>query len=190
MNLLLLNIVEVVMVVLFLLTFVLFVIWMVSSFFAKVPFIPVPSTVMKDIDKHLMIKEGSVVYDLGCGDGRVLFYLAKLHKDSKFIGIENSLFPFMLAKFMNFINKLRGVNNVTILRKNFFHHDLSDASHVFVYLYPQVMDDMLNKLENELPVGARLVSASFQFTLKRPTEEVDLARSSWKLARKLCIYQF
>lgn len=178
------------LVVILLVVLVLFFVWMFSSMTAKVPFIPVPNSILTDIENALDIKEGSVVYDLGCGDARVLSYLAKRNKNATFIGIEESMFPLLLARFANFNNKRKGVSNVEILRKNFFQHNLEGATRVFTYLYPKVMDDLLNKFENELPVGSKVVSISFQFTLKKPTFEVELNRNKWKLARKLFVYQF
>jgi hypothetical protein len=44
----------------------------------RVPFFSVPNFTLKDIYKELNIKDDSVLYDLGCGDGQVFFYLNKL----------------------------------------------------------------------------------------------------------------
>lgn len=162
-----------------------------SAMMAKVPFISVPNSILPDIEKALEIKKGSVVYDLGCGDARVLFYLAKNNPDSKFIGIENSSFPYVIAKLNLWLGKRRGeAQNVQILKQDFFKYDLKDASHIFVYLYPNVMDDMLGKLDKELQAGSRLVSASFKFTQKKPIFELDLERKKMQLARNLIVYEF
>ncbi len=166
--------------------------WMISAMRAKVPFICVPNTILPDIEKALDIKgDTAIVYDLGCGDARILRHLARKHPKSNFIGIENSSFPYHVAKTISWWNKKRGYpDNVQILRQDFFDHDLSKATHVFTYLFPKVMDDMLGKLERELPKGARLVSASFEFTHKRPLMEIDLGRRKYQLARKLFVYEF
>lgn len=165
--------------------------WMASAMMAKVPFISVPNSILPDIQKALNIKPGSVVYDLGCGDARVLFYLAKNNPDSKFIGIENSSFPYAIAKLNQWLNKKNGSKgDVQILRKDFFQHDLSDATHIFLYLYPNVMDDMIGKLDRELKPECRVVSASFKFTQKKPVLEIDLERKKMQLARNLIVYEF
>ena len=166
-------------------------VWMYSSIKAKVPFISVPLSILPDIEKALDIKPDSVVYDLGCGDARVLRYLAYKYPKATFIGIENGVFPYNLAKAISWWNKLRGrPDNLQILREDFFQHDLSKATRIFVYLYPQVMDDLLGKFEDELPTGARLVSATFKFTQKKALVEVDLLRGKMQLARHLNIYEF
>jgi len=170
--------------------FCLLLIWMWSNIWAKVPFIGVPIDTLKDIEAALILREGSVVYDLGCGDGRVLFYLAKNNPKLKYIGIENSLFPFILAKFLSFWYKKFNKIDVTIIREDFFNVDLSNATHIFTYLYPNVMDDLLPKFDKEIKKGVRLVSASFHFTSKREIEEIDLKRGKHQLAKKLFVYEF
>jgi cyclopropane fatty-acyl-phospholipid synthase-like methyltransferase len=170
--------------------FVLLIIWMVTGFRAKVPFVPVPDPVLKDIYKILDIKDTSVLYDLGCGDGKVLFYIAKRVPKARYIGIENVLFPLILAHAKAWWNRTRHGTKIEILNQDFFQHDLSLATHIFTYLYPNVMDDLLPKLDKELKPGTKLVSATFKFTLKQPVAEFDLGRASYKLARKIFVYQF
>jgi len=175
----------------FLLALVLLFIWMFSIIKAKVPFVSVPSKVLEDIEKALNLKDDSVVYDLGCGDGKVLFYLAKKYSKAKYIGIENSLFPLILAHVRNWwYKKVNKINNIEIIRGDFFDTDLSKATHIFTYLFPKVMDDLLPKLYTELKPGACLVSASFQFTGKKEKEVIDLKRGKYQLAKKIYIYEF
>jgi len=169
---------------------ILLFIWMWSSITAKVPFVSVPIRTLKDIEKALALKEGSVVYDLGCGDGRVLFYLYRNNPKIKYIGIENSLFPYILASFRNWFHKIKNKSDIVILRKDFFNVDLSSATHIFTYLYPNIMDDMLPKLDKELKQGTSLISMSFHFTSKREVKVIDLKRGKYQLAKKVYIYEF
>ncbi len=168
----------------------LMLLWMWSSFKAKVPFIRVPTGVLGDIEKALELKEGNVVYDLGCGDGLILFYLAKHNPNVKYIGVENSPFPALIASFLSFWNRKINHINVQIIKKDFFEVDLSDATHIVTYLFPNVMDDLLSKLEKELKRGTKLVSASFHFTIKKEVSVVELKRKKYQLAHKLYIYEF
>ena len=176
-------------IVLLLVLFLLFL-WMWSNITSKVPFISVPNKTLKEIEKIFELNDDSIVYDLGSGDGRVLFYLYKKHPKCKYIGIENSAFPLLLSNvrkwWFNKINK----SNIQIIEKDFFEVDLSDATHIFTYLYPNIMDDLLPKLDQELKPGTRLVSASFHFTTKREISMIDLERSKYQLAKRLYIYEF
>lgn len=163
--------------------------WAVGNIVNKVPFVATPSSTLKEIEKAFSLKDDSVVYDLGSGDGRVLFHLARNNPKAKYIGIENSKFPFILSKFGKFLNR-KNSGNVKIINNNFFKQDLSSATHIFMYIYPNVMDDLLTKFDDELKPGTKLVSLSFKFTNKKPISEVDLRKNKNKFGRKLYIYEF
>lgn len=171
-------------------TTILFILWAIGNFKNKVPFVTASNAVLKDIEKALEVKDNSVVYDLGCGDGRVLFYLSSSNPKAKYIGIENSIFPLLLARIGSFLNNKKEGVKVEIINNNFFKQNLSDATHIFTYLYPNIMDELLSKFESEFKPGTRLVSLSFKFTNKTPISEIDLKRSKYKLGRKLYVYQF
>jgi SAM-dependent methyltransferase len=162
--------------------------WAWTGIFSEVPFIIVPSSVLPEIEKALELKEESVFYDIGCGDGRVLSYLTKKDTGTKMYGIENRLFPLCLAYLLTSRNKKK--NNIKIINQDFSKQDLSEATHIFIYLYPNIMDDLLSKFEKELSPGTRLVSLSFKFTQKRHLYEIDLSRKSWELGKKLYVYEF
>lgn len=176
--------------ILLMIVIVLFIMWTIGNFKNKAPFVTSSNSVLKDIARVMENKENSIVYDLGCGDGRILFYLSKIQNKAKYIGIENSTFPFILSRIGAFYNEKISKNKVEILKEDFFKHDLSEATHIFTYLFPSVMDDLLPKFDKELKPGTRLVSLSFKFTNKAPLFEVDLNRSKYKLGRKLYVYQF
>lgn len=190
MTIILLYILDWILIIALFIMLILFVIWMVTGFRAKVPFVPVPSPVLKDIASALGIKDDSVLYDLGCGDGKVLFYIAKRVPKARYVGIENVMFPLILAHTRAWWNKKFNKISIEILNQDFFTRDLSDATHIFTYLYPNVMDDLLPKLDRELKPGTKLVSATFKFTTKQPAKEIDLGRANYKLARKIYVYEF
>lgn len=168
----------------------LFFLWSIWNLKNKVPFVTASSAVLKDVAKAMEIKDDSIVYDVGSGDGKILFYLSRLNKNAKYIGIENNPFPLFLAKIRAFFNFRKTGNKVEIISNDFFKQDLSNATHIFTYLYPNIMDDLLPKFKDELKPGTRLVSLSFRFTTKMPTSEIDLKRSKYKLGRKLYVYEF
>ena len=170
--------------------FILLVIWMVSGYRSKVPFVPVPNSILKDIHKALGVKDGSVVYDLGCGEGRVLFYISRLVPNARYIGIENSTLPLILARLRSWWHRKTTKTEIQIINQDFFKYDLLNATHIFTYLYPNVMDDLLPKFDKELKKGTKLVSVTFKFTTKQPISEIDLGRSKYKLARKIYVYEF
>lgn len=174
----------------FTLFLIIFILWEWSVLFTRrtqAPFIPVPKTILPTIVKILDVRDDSIVYDLGCGDGRLLISCFQSNPRGTYVGIEKAIFPFWLARFK--LRKIRS-ENVKIIRQNFFNCDLSSATHIFTYLYSQPMDLLLPKLQRELKPGARLVSCDFPFKNKKPLKVIDLNRPIRKLGKKLYVYKF
>jgi len=148
------------------------------------PFIPIPQDAIPALVEHAAITKGDVVYDLGCGDARILRTLAKKHPDAQFIGIEKALFPYLIAK----ISSLK-TTNITIRRKNFFKISIKDATVIITYLFPSVMDLLLPKFDQELH-NAKLFSFDFSFSKKQYKAMYTIKDREGKLGSKIFIYQF
>ncbi|MBU2566544.1 class I SAM-dependent methyltransferase, partial [Patescibacteria group bacterium] len=141
-----------------------------------------------EIFKELNLTEDSVMYDLGCGDGRVLFYCEERSLKVKCIGIDKALAARVVFVFKKiFFHKK---SNVVFCHKNMFKHDLSDATHIFVYLFPGLMNSLFDKLKKELKPGAIVISCDFEFKDKKPSRIVNLNRSKHLLGQRLLIYEF
>jgi len=173
------------LILLLFLTVVIMVLLFWSSLITRAPFVPAPREILPAIVQALGLKEESVVYDLGCGDGRVLEACWNQQPQARYAGLEKDWLPFWLAKW-----RLRHNKDIKIIQQNFFKHDLSGATHIFLYLFPEVMDQLLPKFEKELQSGARVVSCSFRFSHRDPTERIDLHRPEGLLGRELYIYDF
>lgn len=145
-----------------------------------------PTDVLPSIVKAIDVQSGEMVYDLGCGDGKVLLACQVQASNAKFIGVERSWLPYFIAKYKS----RKSAGNIELIRKSFFKVDLSKADKVFVYLFPALMNDLLPKLQKELKSGAKVVSCDFTFTKKEPKEVIDLKRDPKLLGQKLIIYEF
>lgn len=109
----------------------------------------------KDLDNVLElanIKKGDKVYDLGCGDGKIVFATAK--RGARAVGYEVSLIPFIIAKTRQLFEK----NKVSIQFKDFWLVNISDADVVFFFLHPRIYNKIKEKLEKELKPGARVIA--------------------------------
>ena len=186
----LLFIFQIVLLIILIVITTLFVLWVIGNIKNRVPFVTSPKKVLERISKEFDIKDNDILYDLGSGDGRVLFYLAQKNPKAKYIGIENNPFPVLLSRVDNFLRRKKIGKSVEIRDESFFNTDISNATHIFTYLYPNIMDELLSKFEKELKPGTKLISLSFKFASKQPISEVDLGRNKYKLGRKLYIYQF
>ncbi|MDD2785810.1 MAG: hypothetical protein PHS79_02845 [Patescibacteria group bacterium] len=160
--------------------------WESSLILTRAPFIPMPTDVLPNIVKAMDVQSGEMVYDLGCGDGKVLLACQVQASNAKFIGVERSWLPYFIAKYKS----RKSASNIELIRKSFFKVDLSKADKIFVYLFPALMNDLLPKLQKELKPGAKVVSCDFTFTKKEPKEVIGLKRDPKLLGQKLFIYEF
>lgn len=102
------------------------------------------------------------VYDLGCGDGRVLIIAAK-EFGARGVGVEIDPLRALISTLMIHANGVQ--DKVKIKRKNFFDVDISDATVVFVYLVPKALGRLKLKLLKELKKGTLLVSYRYKINL-------------------------
>ena len=151
------------------------------------PFVPTRAAAVEEIvDAFGQIPPGSIVYDLGCGEGRMLRALADKNPQSMFKGFDIRWFPYTLAK-----RRSRGRQNILYELGDFYAKDLSAATHVYTYLYPNVMIKLEPKLKKELKPGTMLYSLDFTFKDMQPIKTVALtAPSARSLAKALYVYQF
>ncbi|MFA6253195.1 MAG: SAM-dependent methyltransferase [Patescibacteria group bacterium] len=112
-------------------------------------------TWQKDVERFLRlaeIKPGQVVYDLGCGDGRLVMAAAKL--GAKAIGLEISILPFVGA----YVRKILAGSKAQIKFRDFWLVDLKDADVVYFFLIPRIYKQLKSKLEKELKPGTRVIA--------------------------------
>ncbi|MFH1200859.1 MAG: methyltransferase domain-containing protein [bacterium] len=170
-----------------LLVILLSILFLLTPLFSKIPFVPVRKKVLNDIISALELSDKSVLYDLGCGDGRILFRAHKLNPKVRCVGIEIAPFPFFWAKARKFFNYSE---NVSIIHGDMFKTDISSATHIFLYLFPKIVDSLLPKFEKELRPGVRVVSCDFQFSNKKPIKTLNLKSNLHQINRRLFIYEF
>ena len=176
-----------ILIILLLIIMIFCCLYLMTPLFSKVPYIPVRKKVVNDIVASLKLSDDSILYDLGCGDGRILFAVAEMYPNVSCIGIEKAPFPLLAAKFKSLFSKTK---NVKIIGGNMFKTNVSNATHIFLFLFPELMDALLPKFEKELKPGTRVISCNFEFSNKKPIEVLDLKSKSNQLNRKLYIYNF
>lgn len=177
-------------VIVFFLTFLLLSLWVLGRFISKSHFKEIPKDILKDVEQALQIKDNSIFYNLGCGDGRVLFYLFGRNKKAEYLGTEENPYSFFIANIKNFFTRTDNKKKIKIFYKDFFKEDLSRATHLFTYFHPNIMDDLLPKLEKELKEGASLVSLNFKFTQKRYFEKIEILNNKKEVNHKIYVYKF
>jgi len=154
----------------------------------EAPYVPVSGKAIPEIIKALDIKKDSVVYDLGCGDGRVLFAAHKFQPKAVYVGLEKNLAIFLCAWIR--ARRLKKSDSVKIFKKDFFSKDISEATHVFTYLMPKMMKNLAPKFQKELAPGTRLVSCDFPISRKEPSQIIELRKDGYSPFYKLFVYDF
>ena len=135
----------------------------------KVPdieYVPTPENVVAKMLEVAGVKKGDVLYDLGCGDGRIVVTAAK-----KF-GVKAKGFdvdPQRIKESKANVEK-NGVGDlVTIEQRDIFEVDLSPASVVTLYLLPELNVRLVPQLEKLKP-GSRIVSHDFDMEGVEPVK--------------------
>jgi len=139
---------------------------MLTNAFSGVPFVPSPNRTTPHLLKAAQLKAGETFFDLGCGDGRLIFAGMKQTPKTRGIGVENSLLPYLIARIKKFFNKSKGEIRLT----NIFRTSIKEASVIFCYLMPGTMNKLREKFLEELPKGARIISLAFQIENWEPTK--------------------
>ena len=111
------------------------------------------------------IKPGQKVYDLGCGDGRMVCAAANAGAQAQ--GFEISLFPYVLAKLRASVARhcvaqclATGIisGSCKISFRDFWNVDLSDADILYFFLMQKCYPKLKEKLERELKPGTKGLS--------------------------------
>lgn len=130
------------------------------------PWLPMPR---KDVQRLLHLAQfrpNELVYDLGCGDGRVLCAAAAQY-GVRGIGFEVALLPFVWGWCTILLYGLWP--QVKVRYRNFYRCNLSAADVVTVFLTPRAMVKLAPKLAAELAPSARVLSYAFAIPGWQPT---------------------
>ena len=122
------------------------------------------------------IKPGDKVYDLGCGDGRLVISASKRYQ-ARAVGIEISPLAYILARLKAFASGA----NVTFILGNFLDYDISDADVVFCYLLEGHMKKLQDKFKT-LKRDCRIVCHQFEIPGWEPQVRVQVEGNSYVAA--------
>jgi len=124
-----------------------------------VPYVPTAQSVVKQMLDVAGVTEDDVVYDLGSGDGRIPITAAKAFGARAF-GVE--IEPDLVEEARKKAKDAGVADRVTFEQGDLFKTDLSDATVVTLYLYPEINLKLRPKLLRELDPGDRIVSHDFR----------------------------
>jgi SAM-dependent methyltransferase len=123
-----------------------------------VPYVPSTPDAVRDMLKLAEVKKGDVLYDLGCGDGRIVIAAAKTY-GVRGVGIDIN--PVRIAEARENAKK-EGVENLVRFEENdLFEAKFGEATVVTLFLLPQVNLKLKPRLLEQLKPGTRIVSNTF-----------------------------
>jgi hypothetical protein len=133
------------------------------------PWVPIDSKDLERLGKILKLTKTDIFYELGCGDGRVVDYVAKKFK-CRSIGVELNPFLYLFCKF----------RKGEYIFSDLFKVDLSKATCIYLFGLPKKIKNL--KLKNLKP-GTRIISYAFQIEGWKP-------RKVYQDSQKFSIYEY
>ncbi len=143
------------------LAFVLYIIWKYWALILGAGFDPTPMKTVRRMLEIAEIDEKDIVYDLGCGDGRVILTAAR-DFGSKSVGIEADPLRFLYARLRVFFSKER--NRIKVIFGNFMNKDIGNATCVVLFLFTRGNDLLLPKFKRELKPGTKIISYTWRLS--------------------------
>ena len=133
-----------------------------------VPYVPTPQDVVDRMLALAKVGKDDVVYDLGCGDGRIVVTAASRY-GARGVGIDIN--PVRIGEAKANARKAGVDRRVDLRVANLFDTDMSPATVVTLYLLPDVNLRLRPQLWQQLRVGSRVVSHAFDMGPEWPPEQ-------------------
>ncbi len=163
-----------------------FMFWLVSmiiSSLTRAPYVPTAGNAYQKALELAEPKAGEKLFDLGCGDGRILRFAATKYGVVG-IGYEISPYCILVNYFKNRSGKFR--DNVKVYKKPLQEADFGQADIIFLYLTNSILDAVEQNLFAKIKPSCRVVTVAFKFEHHRPVKKVEVAQ----LGRKTFAYLY
>ena len=131
------------------------------------PYVGSPLPVVRQMLVLSELKPDELVYDLGCGDGRVVIMAAQ-EFGARAVGVE--LREDLVKKAHEKVVELSLDSRVKIIQSDLFKVDLRSADVVTLYLTTSANEKVKPKLESELKHGTRVVSHDYEVLGWKPSK--------------------
>lgn len=124
-----------------------------------VPFVPTDEPVVAAMLRFGGVNASDVVYDLGCGDGRIVIAAAR-HHGARGVGID--IDPVRIQECRENAHKARVADRVRFVCQSFFDADVREATVVMLYLLPSINVRLRPRLMEQLRPGTRIIGNYFE----------------------------
>ena len=140
------------------------------------PFVPSPTIVVEKMLELAEVKPGETVYDLGCGDARIVLTAAQKF-GAKAVGIELDD-----GRYQNCVKKVKEAgldDRVKIVHGNITEISVKEADIVTLYLLESANERLRTMLERDLRPGARVVSHDFSMPGWKAARTEKIRETVW-----------
>lgn len=140
-----------------------------------VQYVPTPQDVVEEMLKLADVKKDDVVYDLGCGDGRIVITAAKRY-GARGVGID--IDPERIRESKEKAEKEGVADKAKFREEDLFESDIKEATVVTLYLLNSLNQKLKPKLLKDLKPGTRVVSHNFDMGEWKPEKTMQLLGST------------
>ena len=137
-------------------------------------FVPTPNDVVDMMLRMAGVSKKDTVYDLGCGDGRIVITAAQKY-GARGVGID--IDPERVTEATDNVKKAGVADRVRIMQGDLFEADISAATVVTLYLLTDLNLKLRPKLLRDLKPGTRIVSHAFSMGDWKPERTSDVSGS-------------
>ncbi len=127
-----------------------------------VPYVPTPLYVVRKMLEIAGAGPGDVLYDLGCGDGRIAITAVREFNVDRAVCVE--IREDLASEAAARARQMGLEGRVRVIQGDMFKVDISEATVVTMFLLTSVNDRLAPKLSRELKPGTRVVSHEFRIT--------------------------
>lgn len=143
-------------------------------------FVPTPNDVVDKMLELAKVTSKDIVYDLGCGDGRIVIAAAQKY-GVRAVGVD--IDPKRIAEANANAKAAKVTDKVRFIEGDLFETDISEATVVTLYLLTRLNEKLKPKLLKDLKPGTRVVSHAFDMGDWKPEQTAQVAASSVYLWR-------
>ena len=130
-----------------------------------VHYVPTPQEVVMEMLQIARVTPNDIVYDLGCGDGRIVITAAKVF-GARGVGVD--IDPDRIKESHENARKVGVTDRVKFIEQDLFKTDMREATVVSLYLLRDLNLKLRPKLLSELKPGTRIVSHEFDMDDWKP----------------------
>ena len=149
-----------------------------------VQYVPTPQVVVEKMLELVKVTKDDLLYDLGCGDGRIVVTAAKKY-GCKAVGYD--IDPQRVKESLENVKNNKLEHLVTIEEKDIFTLDLSKANVITLYLLPRLNVKLIPQLKKLKP-GSRIVSHDFDMEGVKPDRVVKVTSGKNNVEHKVYLW--